>query len=520
MLAGFAVERAVQAVEGVGQWHEAGGHVGQGFRLLPGPGVEGLARGVGVVGLAGALEVVEHGARARAGLCGSRDRRLPARAPPQAEAQQSGASEDQGAEFPAPQGLAVDRGVGRRIAGRRVDHQARIDRDLQGSGRQAAVFQMVFKGVPPDYFHRRQFDRAATGRHQRLAVFATADQATVAVLVAEHRLIRITTQAAGLGAGQRWKLRTAQAFGFHDQAAGQRVTDLDMLRFRVPVLAQGQATCRQPWQVGGVGDGFGLDRQQQFAGADAHQFAGFRRLRRGVRGGLCIHQGGIEDLRRDDQFATVLRVDRIAHFDHAVAHAVDVFLVGARLAELLDACIGNLQRWQAAVVVKRHRVVDAQRQDRLGLHVHAALIEAGVDEDRGLFVRVVLGFAFHHLYGDRLALDLTQFQRRNHHAARLFRQQRDDPAGRGAIVATEGIQLVDLACAAHVEQRLQRRQVRLAELRHVGGLQGQFDRLSGAQTRAIDAGDQLGCLGLNGADQQGRHRGEHVGGEAGHRVFP
>jgi hypothetical protein len=40
----------------------------------------------------------------------------------------------------------------------------------------------------------------------------------------------------------------------------------------------------------------------------------------------------------------VLRVDRIAHFDHAVAHAVDVFLVGARFAQLLDARIGNLQR--------------------------------------------------------------------------------------------------------------------------------------------------------------------------------
>ena len=76
----------------------------------------------------------------------------------------------------------------------------------------------------------------------------------------------------------------------------------------------------------------------------------------------------------------MLRIDRVAHLDHAVAQAIDVFLVGARVAELLDARIGDLQRAQAAVVVKRNRVINAQSQDGLGLHVDAGLVGAGFDE--------------------------------------------------------------------------------------------------------------------------------------------
>ena len=82
VLAGFAVEGAVEPVHGVGQGHEAGGHVGEGFRLLSRPVVEGLASGVGIVGLAGAAQFVQQGARARAGLRRGQDRRLAACAPP------------------------------------------------------------------------------------------------------------------------------------------------------------------------------------------------------------------------------------------------------------------------------------------------------------------------------------------------------------------------------------------------------------------------------------------------------
>ncbi|MNB99027.1 hypothetical protein D3C75_462920 [compost metagenome] len=123
-------------------------------------------------------------------------------------------------------------------------------------------------------------------------------------------------------------------------------------------------------------------------------------------------------------------------------------------------------------------MVDAQGQDRLGLHVHAGLIEAGIDEHRGPLVRVVRCFALDHLQGDRLALQFAQLQWRNHDAAVLPRQEGDDPARGGLVFTAEGIQLVDLAGAAHFEQRLQRCQVGFAELCHVGGLQGQLDRLA------------------------------------------
>ncbi|MNL14023.1 hypothetical protein D3C87_1349490 [compost metagenome] len=76
--------------------------------------------------------------------------------------------------------------------------------------------------------------------------------------------------------------------------------------------------------------------------------------------------------------------------------------------------------------------------------------------------------------------------------------------------------MVDLARAADLEQRLQRRQIGFAELSDVVGFEGQLDRLAGVQARAIDTGDQLGCLDLRSAEQQG----DHESGEAGHRVFP
>ncbi|MNN84307.1 hypothetical protein D3C81_2014540 [compost metagenome] len=76
-------------------------------------------------------------------------------------------------------------------------------------------------------------------------------------------------------------------------------------------------------------------------------------------------------------------------------------------------------------------------------------------------------------------------------------QQGDDPAGGGLVVAVERVQLVDLAGATHFEHWLQGTQVGLAELGHVVGFQGQFDRLAGVQASPVDTGDQLGCLGLH-----------------------
>ncbi len=53
-MAALAVQRAVEAIQGVGQRYEAGRHVGQGIGLLTGPGVQGLAGRLGIVGQAGA----------------------------------------------------------------------------------------------------------------------------------------------------------------------------------------------------------------------------------------------------------------------------------------------------------------------------------------------------------------------------------------------------------------------------------------------------------------------------------
>lgn len=89
-LAGFAVKRTVESVQRIGQRHEARSHVGQRFRLLPRPGIQRLASGLRVVGLAGATQVVEQAARGRAGLecalhCG-----LPSCVQPQSEAGEGG----------------------------------------------------------------------------------------------------------------------------------------------------------------------------------------------------------------------------------------------------------------------------------------------------------------------------------------------------------------------------------------------------------------------------------------------
>ncbi|MNI77503.1 hypothetical protein D3C73_1338030 [compost metagenome] len=103
---------------------------------------------------------------------------------------------------------------------------------------------MVFEGVPPDHLDRRQLNGAAARRHQGFAILATAYQASLAVLVAQHRLIGIAPQATDLGTGQRGQLRTGQALGLDCQATGERITDLDVFRLWIPAFAQRQVARR------------------------------------------------------------------------------------------------------------------------------------------------------------------------------------------------------------------------------------------------------------------------------------
>ncbi|MCY1412304.1 hypothetical protein D3C76_1173570 [compost metagenome] len=136
----------------------------------------------------------------------------------------------------------------------------------------------------------------------------------------------------------------------------------------------------------------------------------------------------------------------------------------------------------------------------MGLHVHAAFVQVGFDEHRcqaggGCLLGV------DNLQADGLALGRAQLQCRYFHSAALAGQQGDDPAGGGLGVAIEGIEAVDLARATHFEKGLQGCEVRLAELGHVLGLQGQFDGFSGVEPRAVDAGDQLCCLQWQGDRQ-------------------
>src|SRR5471032_261281 len=58
-MATFAVERTIQPVQRIRQRHKPRRHAGQRLRLLPCPGIQRLARGLRVVGLGCALEVVE-----------------------------------------------------------------------------------------------------------------------------------------------------------------------------------------------------------------------------------------------------------------------------------------------------------------------------------------------------------------------------------------------------------------------------------------------------------------------------
>ncbi len=148
-----------------------------------------------------------------------------------------------------------------------------------------------------------------------------------------------------------------------------------------------------------------------------------------------------------------------------MSDAVDGFLVGTRLAESLDQGFGHLQRRQGAVVVKRNRMVDAQREDHLGLHIDAFLVDAGVDEDGCQLIAVAAFQRFLDQQGDRLAAPVAQLQRWNDHVAGLLRTQGDQPAGDCARLAIAAGELIDLAGVENLEQVIQRLQVGLAEHR-------------------------------------------------------
>ncbi len=213
---------------------------------------------------------------------------------------------------------------------------------------------MIFAGVPPGHFNRRQVDCAGAGGHQGLAFFARADQAAFAGQVAQLWLIRVTPQAGYFRGRQGRQLRAGQPFGLERQGAGQRIADLRSTGLRAPVFFQIDTACRQPGDIGRVVGRLGLDGQRHFGGFDPHRPARLRAERIGVLGlrtlGRRLHQRGTEHLRRYLQYAALLRVDRVACLDHPMAHTVDQLFVGARITQFFDPCVRHLQRAQAAVV--------------------------------------------------------------------------------------------------------------------------------------------------------------------------
>ncbi|MNZ61314.1 hypothetical protein D3C78_794070 [compost metagenome] len=501
-MAGFAVQRAVEAVEGVGQRHVAGGHVGEGFRLLARPGVEGLAGGVGVVALAGAPQVVLQGARAGAAGGGAGHRRQAPRAPPQAEAEQGGQAEQSGGQLPRPQG-DLDCPRRARHHGCGLHHQCRVLLHLQGVGRQTAAHQAVLDGAPPHHFQRRQLDAPGGGRHQGAAFLATADQAVLALAVAQPRLLRITAQPGLLDARfEQWQLRAGQPLGADQQAAGQRIADLQLVRRRAPVLAQVQHPGRQPGRAGRVVGWLGLHLQGQRRRAHLHRPPAARPERL-LAGRLRIEGGGAEQQGGNRQLAALLGKQRIARFDHAVAHAADQGLVGTLRAQRLHAGLGDFQRTQAAVVVQRQRVVDAQGEDGLGLYVDAVLIELGVDEDRCQALRGSDRSGFADLQGDGRRARLADLQRGNLQLPGHARLQADDqPAvqvARLAVITLAGQQ----AGVEDFELLLEGRQVGAAEQHRVVALQGQLDDFAHGQFAAVDPRPQFGGLAGEAGDQQG-----------------
>ncbi len=143
IMAAFAVQRAVQPIQRVGQRHEARRHVGQGFRLLPGPGVEGLARGLGSLAWVARLRSSSRvrglglvcAARCTAGWRRARHHRPKRSNVVQARSRVLSCHSHRRLSS----GAVIT--VGCRGC---VHHQARVIRDLQRAGGQAGAFEVVF----------------------------------------------------------------------------------------------------------------------------------------------------------------------------------------------------------------------------------------------------------------------------------------------------------------------------------------------------------------------------------------
>ncbi|CRX28994.1 hypothetical protein PAERUG_P54_1_London_24_VIM_2_04_13_05469 [Pseudomonas aeruginosa] len=348
-MAALAVQRAVEAIQGVGQRYEAGRHVGQGIGLLTGPGVQGLAGRLGIVGQAGAAQLVEQAAAARAVGRGADHRRQLAGAPPEAEAEQGGQGQHGGSQLPGPE-RRLQAFAERQRRRRRLRLGLRRGGHFQGARWQAGALQAVFAGVPPDHFERRQLDAPGLLGHQRLALLATADEALVGALVGQLRLVRVAPQALHVGQRQRRKLGAGKPLDLQQHVARQRFADLRLFRLRAPAFADAQRAGRHPGRVGRIVGGLGPDLQRDARRSHPHLPAGAR-AEGVVVVAATVDQGRTEGLRRNLQGAALLREDRVAHLDHAVADAVDLLLVGARLAELFDLRVVHRQRGQAAVVV-------------------------------------------------------------------------------------------------------------------------------------------------------------------------
>ena len=308
----LAVQRAVEAIQGVGQRYEAGRHVGQGIGLLTSPGVQGLAGRLGIVGQAGAAQLVEQAAAARAVGCGADHRRQLAGAPPEAEAEQGGQ---------ASTAVASCQSVGSR---RSPSGSAAAGGSASPCG--AAATSRVRGGRlvrsrPSRVFHQTTSSAGNSMRpafgHQRLAFLATADEALVG-LVGQLRWSqrrRPCTSGSGnggkLGAGKPLDLQQHIARSRRPAPAPAAGSSSLMLSARAGIQAR-RPDSRQVWA--GPAAGCSAKSPHLPAGARAEGV---------VVVAATVDQGRAEGLRRNLQGAALLR-KIAAHLDHAVADAVDL----------------------------------------------------------------------------------------------------------------------------------------------------------------------------------------------------
>ncbi len=140
-------------------------------------------------------------------------------------------------------------------------------------------------------------------------------------------------------------------------------------------------------------------------------------------------------------------------------------------------------------------MVDAQGEDRLGLHVDRLLVDAGIDEDRRQLAALGAVARLQYVQPDRLGAAGAEADRRDRHVAALLRQEGDDPAGGGLGPAVLRGETVDLARAEDLEEGVQRAQVGFAEEGRVVRFQRQFDAFPFGQAGAVDAGAEAGMGG-------------------------